>query len=212
MRTLKILTTSAVVVVITAFSFNTVFDENENSNSSENGYKIGDVAEDFSLKNIDGKMLSLSDFPNAKGFIVTFTTNHCPYAKAYEDRIIKLDKKFKNKGYPVIAINPNDPTKNEEDSFANMQLRARQKGFTFPYLIDEGQQVYPKFGATKTPHVYILEKENGEAIVRYIGAIDDNYQDESAVNQHFVQNAVDALLNGKEVKPKTTKAIGCSIK
>lgn len=212
MRTLKILTVLAVIIVVTAFGFNTVFDQNENSNSSENGYQIGDVVEDFTLQNIDGKMISLSDYKNSKGIIVIFTTNHCPYAKAYEERIIALDKMFKPKGYPVIAINPNDPSKNEEDSFENMQLRAHQEGFTFPYLLDKGQHVYPKFGATKTPHVYLLQQDKNEMVVKYIGAIDDNYQDKSAVKQHFVQNAVNALLSGKEVKPKTTKAIGCSIR
>ena len=93
-----------------------------------------------------------------------------------------------------------------------MQLRAKQKGFTFPYLLDEGQKIYPQYGATKTPHVYILEKENNELIVKYIGAIDDNYQDVNAVEEKFVENAVDELLAGEEVSVKTTKAIGCSIK
>ena len=211
MKTLKILTILAVLIVISAFGFNSVFN-NDETNASEKGYQIGDVAEDFSLKNINGKMLSLADFKKAKGFIVIFTTNHCPYAKAYEDRIIALDKKFKSKGFPVIAINPNDPEKNEIDSFENMQIRAKQKGFTFPYLLDEDQKVYPKYGATKTPHVYILEKESNKNIVRYIGAIDDNYQDEDAVKERFVENAITALLNNKEVNPKTTKAIGCSIR
>ncbi|WP_121667130.1 thioredoxin family protein [Mesonia aquimarina] len=211
MKTLKILTVLALLIVISAFGFQSVFND-EDSNSSAEGYQIGDVAEDFSLKNIDGKMVSLADFKKAKGFIVIFTTNHCPYAKAYESRIIALDKKFKSKGFPVIAINPNDPQKNETDSFENMQIRAKQKGFTFPYLLDEGQKVYPKYGATKTPHVYILEKESNKNIVRYIGAIDDNYQDENAVKERFVEKAITALLKNEEVKPKTTKAIGCSIR
>ena len=212
MKTLKILTIAAIIIAASAFAVNNVFEEGEASNSSENGYEIGDVATDFKLKNIDGKQVSLSDYSTAKGFIVVFTTNHCPYAKAYENRIVALDKKYKTKGYPVIAINPNNPDKNEQDSFENMQIRAKQKGFTFPYLLDEGQKVYPQYGATKTPHVYILEKENKELIVKYIGAIDDNYQDVNAVEEKFVENAVDELLAGKEVSVKTTKAIGCSIK
>ena len=212
MKTLKILTIAAIIIAASAFAVNNVFEEGEASNSSENGYEIGDVATDFKLKNIDGKQVSLSDYSTAKGFIVVLTTNHCPYAKAYENRIVALDKKYKTKGYPVIAINPNNPDKNEQDSFENMQIRAKQKGFTFPYLLDEGQKVYPQYGATKTPHVYILEKENKELIVKYIGAIDDNYQDVNAVEEKFVENAVDELLAGKEVSVKTTKAIGCSIK
>ena len=212
MKTLKILTIAAIIIAASAFAVNNVFEGGEASNSSENGYDIGDVATDFKLKNIDGKQVSLSDYSTAKGFIVVFTTNHCPYAKAYENRIVALDKKYKTKGYPVIAINPNNPDKNEQDSFENMQIRAKQKGFTFPYLLDEGQKIYPQYGATKTPHVYILEKENNELIVKYIGAIDDNYQDVNAVEEKFVENAVDELLAGEEVSVKTTKAIGCSIK
>ncbi|HIB36125.1 thioredoxin family protein [Mesonia sp.] len=212
MKTLKILTIAAIIIAASAFAVNNVFEEGEASNSSENGYEVGDVATDFKLKNIDGKQVSLSDYSTAKGFIVVFTTNHCPYAKAYESRIVALDKKYKTKGYPVIAINPNNPDKNKQDSFENMKLRAKQKGFTFPYLLDEGQKIYPQYGATKTPHVYILEKENKELIVKYIGAIDDNYQDVNAVEEKFVENAIDELLAGEEVSVKTTKAIGCSIK
>ncbi|UMY64506.1 MULTISPECIES: thioredoxin family protein [unclassified Flavobacterium] len=176
------------------------------------GYGVGDVATDFKLKNIDGKKVALSDFKDAKGFIVVFTCNHCPYAVAYEDRIIALDKMFRAKGYPVIAINPNNPEKQKEDSFELMQVRAKEKGFTFPYLFDEGQTIYPQYGATKTPHVYVLEKTAKGNIVRYIGAIDDNYEDASAVKVRYVENAVNALLSGRDVEVKQTKAIGCSIK
>ena len=179
---------------------------------SEKGYEIGSVATDFKLKNIDNKMISLRNFEDAKGYIVIFTCNHCPYAVAYEDRIIELSKKYKKLGYPVVAINPNNPEKQKEDSFEKMQVRAKEKGFDFPYLFDEGQKIYPQYGATKTPHVYVLQKTDKGNIVQYIGAIDDNYSDASAVKEKYVENAVDALLNGEEVKVKTTKAIGCSIK
>jgi peroxiredoxin len=176
------------------------------------GYEVGDKATDFKLKNIDGKMISLADYADAKGFIVIFTCNHCPYAVKYEDRIIELNNKYEPKGYPVIAINPNDPEVVPEDSFENMQKRAKTKGFNFPYLLDEGQKVYPEYGATRTPHVYILQKEGNDQFVRYIGAIDDNYGDASAVEKKYVEDAVDALLDGKNVETTTTKAIGCSIK
>lgn len=176
------------------------------------GYQIGDVVSDFELKNIDGNMVSLSDYKDAKGFIITFTCNTCPYAVLYEDRIVALDKKYASKGYPVIAINPNNPKTKPGDSFEEMQKRAKEKGFTFPYLVDEGQQVYPKYGATKTPHMFILEKTSKGNVVKYIGAIDDNYKDASLVKIKYVENAVDALLSGKEITQKETKAIGCSIK
>ena len=176
------------------------------------GYQVGDEATDFKLKNIDGKMVSLSDYSSAKGFIVIFTCNHCPYAKKYEDRIIALDKMFKSKGYPVIAINPNDATVQPQDGFAEMQTRAKEKGFTFPYLVDEGQKIYPIYGATKTPHVYILKKENGKNIVKYIGAIDNNYENPNDVSEFYVQDAVNQLLKNEAVKTEKTVAIGCTIK
>jgi len=178
----------------------------------DSGYQIGDVVSDFKLKNVDGKMISLSDYNEAKGFIITFTCNTCPFAIAYEDRIIALDKKYASKGYPVIAINPNNPLVQPGDSFKAMQQRAKEKGFTFPYLVDEGQKVYPKYGATKTPHMFILQKTKKGNVVKYIGAIDDNHQDASAVKTKYVENAVDALLKGEEIKQTETKAIGCSIK
>lgn len=176
------------------------------------GYDIGDKAADFKLKNIDGKMISMADFDDAKGFVVIFTCNHCPYAIAYEDRIIELDLKYKALGYPVIAINPNDPDVQPGDSYAGMQEKAKEKGFTFPYLFDEGQKTYPKYGATRTPHVYVLNKEKNDLVVRYIGTIDDNYGDASAVEEKYLANALDALIAGNDPNPATTKAIGCSIK
>ncbi len=180
--------------------------------STSTGYKVGDIATDFNLKNIDGKMVSLSNFKEAKGFIVIFTCNTCPYAVAYEDRIEELNKKYASKGYPVVAIMPNNTDVKPGDNMEAMQARAKAKGFTFPYLMDEGQKIYPQYGATKTPHVYVLQKTSKGNQVKYIGAIDDNYQDASAVNTKYVESAVDALLAGKEIKEKETRAIGCSIK
>ncbi|QQV02394.1 MULTISPECIES: thioredoxin family protein [Chryseobacterium] len=185
----------------------------EIQNSTEKrGYQIGDAATDFRLKNIDGNMVSLSDFSDAKGFIVIFTCNHCPYAKKYEERIIELDKKFKEMGYPVVAINPNDPKVQPEDSYQKMIERAREKGFTFPYLVDEKQEIFPQYGATKTPHVFVLQKYGERNIVKYIGAIDNNYENPADVSERYVQDAVNALVNGQEIKTAKTVAIGCSIK
>lgn len=178
----------------------------------DKGYKVGDIATDFKLKNIDDSIVSLTDYQGAKGFIVIFTCNHCPYSVAYEDRIIALDLEFKDKGYPVIAINPNNPKLYEADSFDNMKIRAKEKGFTFPYLIDADQTIFPQYGATKTPHVYILQKESKGNVVKYIGAIDNNYGDALKANKHYVKDAINALLKGEDVKVTETKAIGCSIK
>ena len=203
-KTIKLISAAVVVLCISAFTIG--------KTTLSEGYKIGDVAEDFSLKNIDGKMVSLSDYKNAKGFIVTFTCNTCPFAVAYEDRIIDLDKKYATKGYPVIAIMPNNVAVKPDDNLDAMKQRAKEKGFTFPYLIDKEQKVYPKFGATKTPHMFVLQKTKKGNVVKYIGAIDDNYKDASSVTTKYVEKAVDALIQGQEVEQKETKAIGCSIK
>nr|WP_315031603.1 thioredoxin family protein [uncultured Chryseobacterium sp.] len=212
MKNLKILM-AAFLIGFGLLSF-TSADKNrpQKESVSAKGYEVGDEATDFKLKNVDGKMVSLSDFKSAKGFIVIFTCNHCPYAKKYEDRIIELDKKYKNLGYPVIAINPNDPIVQPEDGYQQMIERAKQKGFTFPYLVDEGQKIYPKYGATKTPHVFVLQKENGKNIVKYIGAIDNNYDNPNDVSEYYVQDAVNALIKGEPVKMTKTVAIGCTIK
>lgn len=175
-------------------------------------YQIGDKADDFKLKNIDGNMVSLSDFKEAKGFIVIFTCNTCPVSVANEDRIIALNEKYQSQGYPVIAINPNNPEVSQGDSFELMKVRAKEKGFNFPYLLDDGQKVYPEYGASKTPHVYVLQKEKNDLIVKYIGSIDDSARNEGAVKNKYVENAVDALLKGVPIELKSTKAIGCSIK
>lgn len=176
------------------------------------GYKVGDIATDFSLYNTNGEKVSLADYADAKGFIVIFTCNTCPYSVANEDRIIALDKKYAAKGYPVIAINPNDPAAISGEQLIDMKTRAAEKGFTFPYLQDKGQHIYPKYGATKTPHVFILEKQEKGNVVQYIGAIDDSSRNPEKATQRYVEEAVDALLAGQLPKVTYTKAIGCSIK
>ena len=203
MKKLKIVGLVAFALVAMAFVVN---------NNTAKGYDIGDVATDFSLKSTDGQKVSLADYKDAKGYLVIFTCNTCPYAVAYQDRIIALDKKYKELGVPVIAINPNNPEAKPGDSFEAMKERAKEKGFSFPYLLDEGQEIYPQYGATKTPHVYLLEKTDKGNVVRYIGAIDDNYQDAAQVEAKFVEDATDAMLAGKEIEVTKTKAIGCSIK
>lgn len=180
---------------------------------AQTGYQVGDEAIDFSLKNIDGKMVSMEDYPDADGFIVIFTCNTCPFAQMYEDRINELDAEFKAKGYPVIAINPNDPVRKPGDSFEAMQARTDEKGFTFPYLVDETQAITQAYGATKTPHVYLLQKnDDGKKIVRYIGAIDNNAYAANDADKRYVSDAINELEGGQEVSKSVTKAIGCGIK
>ncbi|MBA4850311.1 thioredoxin family protein [Emticicia sp. BO119] len=193
-------------------SFAMINEQPESSLKRLAGYGIGDAVTDFKLKNVDGKTVSLNDFASAKGFIVVFISNHCPFSKSYEDRVIDIDKKYASQGYPVIAINPNDPEAYEEDSFVNMQARAKEKGYTYPYLTDNTQAVTKAFGAMRTPHAFVLNKENGKIIVHYIGAIDDNPQDPANVTKHYVTDAINSLLLGKPVVTTITKAIGCAIK
>ena len=204
MKIFKILLVIVIAGVVAAFALY--------NPAAADGHGIGDKATDFELKNIDGKMVSLSDYKDAKGFLVIFTCNHCPYAVAYEDRIIGLDAKYKPQGVPVIAINPNNPEVQPQDSYDKMKIRAKEKGFTFPYLLDDGQKIYPQYGASRTPHVFLLKKTTEGNIVTYIGAIDDNYQNADAVETKYVEDAVDAMLKGEKIPIETTKAIGCSIK
>src|SRR5688572_22825499 len=172
-------------------------------------YKVGEQAADFSLKNVDGTMVSLKDYKGVNGYIVVFTCNTCPYAVMYEDRIIELHNKYAPMGYPVVAINPNDPSVKSGDDFASMQARAKEKNFPFKYLFDDGQKVFPAFGALRTPHVFLLDANR---YVRYIGAIDDNAQNPSEVSVKYLENAIAALKSGNNPDPSETKAIGCTIK
>lgn len=172
------------------------------------GYKVGDKAADFKLKNVDGKLVSLADNKAAKGYIVVFTCNTCPFAKAYESRIVDLNTKYAPLGYPVVAINPNDAATVPGDSYAAMQT----KKYAFPYLQDESQQVAKTYGATRTPHLYVLTRQGNDFVVSYIGAIDDNSEDAKLVKTKYVENALTEILAGKPATVNSTKAIGCTIK
>ncbi len=174
--------------------------------SVKKGYEVGDKATDFKLKNVDGREVSLADYKNANGFIIIFDCNTCPYSKAYNERIIRLNDHYSSKGYPVIAINANDGS---GDSFDYMVRMAKKKNYKYPFLFDETQQVAKAYGATNTPHVFVLTKE---LKVAYLGAIDDNARDAEAATKHYVEDAVNALMANKPVPVTKTKAIGCGIR
>jgi glutathione peroxidase-family protein len=176
------------------------------------GYAIGDTVSDFRLKSVEGKMVSMSENRAAKGYIIIFTCNHCPFSRAYEGRIIALDKKYSAQGYPVLAINPNDPSAYEEDSFENMKAVAKSKGYSFDYMQDENQDVARAFGATRTPSAYIVKRDGERFTMQYIGAIDDNSQDANGVTKHYIEDALNNLLSGKPVVTNFTKTVGCAIK
>ena len=173
------------------------------------GYAIGDKVEDFKLKNIDGSWIQFSDFAGDGGAIVVFTCNTCPYAQLYEDRLIKLNDQFSGQGFPILAINPNDPKMKPGDSFEAMQQRSADKGFTFPYVFDAEQTIFPRFGATRTPQAYVIDSEMK---LRYSGAIDDNPQNGADVSINYLENAIAAVKAGNDPDPLTVKAIGCGIK
>ncbi len=175
-------------------------------------YEIGDSVTDFKLKNVDGKMVALSDYKSAKGVIVIFDCNTCPYSKAYNERIQALNKNYASKGFPVIAINANSPEISPGDSFEEMKAVAKKKNYEFPYLIDETQQVAKSFGASNTPHVFVLQHVGNDFKVAYIGAIDNNTRDAANADKKYVEEAVEALLAGKTIPTEKTKAIGCGIK
>lgn len=173
------------------------------------GYKIGDVATDFALKNVDDSVFSLSTIKDAKGYIVIFTCNECPFAKMYEDRLINLQNTYAPQGYSVVAINPNVSETNEKESFKAMQKRAEEKNFPFVYLADENHDIFPQYGAVRTPHVFLLDKDRK---VQYIGTIDNNAKAPEDVTVKYVEDAINALENGTKPDPNFTKAIGCPVK
>lgn len=169
--------------------------------------KIGDKAPGFELTNTDYKKVALSDYNTEKGIILIFTCNHCPYAKFYEERINELHKQYAPQNFPVLAINPNDSVKYKTDGFSYMV----KKGYDFPYLLDN-EGVYKEYGATKTPHIFLLNNTDDGFKVAYIGAIDDSPQDASQVKDKYLENAIKAIQKGATPDPVLTKAIGCGIK
>ncbi len=166
---------------------------------------------DFRLKNVDGKYVSLKDYPDAKGFIIIFTCNHCPFAKLYPPRFNDINTRYKKLGVPLIAISSSDTIIYSDDSYPKMVRKAKAGKYNFPYLYDNLQTVARNYDAQKTPHAYVIWKENGKWVVKYNGGIDDNGKHPELVTKHYLTDALDALLAGKEVALKETKSIGCKI-
>ncbi|MFH6998735.1 thioredoxin family protein [Flavobacterium sp. FlaQc-57] len=174
--------------------------------------KAGDTAPDFKLKNVNNKEVSFASFPKAKGFIIVFTCNTCPYAVGYEQRIIDLDKKFSSQGYPVIAINPNDPEASKADAFNKMQDLAKEKKYPFPYLFDAGQKVTDQYGAKHTPHIFIVSKTAKGNVVEYVGAIDNDPEGTKTEKIKYAEDAIAALKSNQKPAVTQTKEIGCTVK
>lgn len=170
---------------------------------------IGERSPDFCLPGVDGKEYSLHAFKDHKAVVVVFMCNHCPYVRAYEDRVMQLQRAYPPPTVQFLAINSNDSVAYPEDSFANMIKRARDRQFNFPYLRDETQRVARAFGAEYTPEVFVL---NSKFQVRYIGRVDDNWQHPEKVQSHDLRDALEAVLHHRPVPNPVTHAIGCTIK
>lgn len=169
------------------------------------------TVQDFELLNVDGTMVSLSNYPKAKGFIIVFTCNHCPFAKLYPPRLNELIDKYSELGVPLIAISSTDTIMYQEDTYIKMVEKSKIEHFKFPYLIDGNQNVAKNFSAQKTPHAFVIWKENNQWKVKYNGAIDDNGAESKKVQHHYLSDAVDELLAGKKVGMNETKSVGCQI-
>lgn len=167
------------------------------------------AAPDFALPGVDGTTYSLASFKDAKALVVVFSCNHCPYVQACEGRFVELQRDYAQRDVRLVAINSNDAADYPEDSFEAMKRRAAEKGFNFPYLRDESQQVAKAYGATHTPQLFVFGPDRRLA---YTGKLDDNWQEPSRVSRRFLRDALDDLLAGKAVREPETHAIGCTIK
>jgi peroxiredoxin len=200
-----------IIGVVIALNFWSVGLAQTNSVADSSTIKQDAIVQPFSLKSVSGEFVGMSTYPEAKGMIVVFTCNHCPFAKLYPERMNELHRKYAPKGIPLLAISSTDTVLFEEDGFAEMQKVAQQQGFVFPYLFDAEQTVVQDFGAQKTPHAFVLARsEEGWKIV-YSGSIDDNGADPSAVKHRYVEDAVKSVIKHKKVKVANTSSIGCFI-
>jgi peroxiredoxin len=171
--------------------------------------RIGEQAIPFNLPGVDDRSYSLADLADKMAKVVIFSCNHCPYVRAWEDRMIQIQSDYADKGVQLIAINSNDPEKYPDDSFPNMKARAQEKGFNFPYLYDETQEIASSYGAERTPEVFLFDQSG---TLRYHGAIDDNYDNPEAVQSHYLREALDAVLAGDQPPVSETPPVGCTVK
>jgi peroxiredoxin len=170
---------------------------------------LGSAAPAFSLPGVDDKVHSLDDYRDAPALVVFFSCNHCPYVQAYENRLIALQREFSDRGVRFVAINSNDEVNYPQDSFPRMRERARERNFNFDYLRDESQEIAHTFGAQRTPEAFVFDAERR---LRYIGGIDDSWDNPQAVKKTPLRDAIQAVLEGREPSPKSTPAVGCTIK
>lgn len=171
---------------------------------------IGSDPVPFTLKNVDGSMVSLSDYHDSRAVVIVFFCNHCPFAQAYQDRLIQLQNTYRDRRVEFILVNPNDPKKKPGDSFENMVKRAEEKKYPFRYLVDETSGIAKAYGATRTPEAYLFGPDRK---LEYSGLIDDNTEP-AQVKKHHLRDAIEMVLAGtpEKIEPRATKAFGCTIK
>jgi peroxiredoxin len=161
------------------------------------------------LEGVDGNQYSSDDFRDNPYLLVIFSCNHCPYVQAYEDRMISLATQYKSRGLAVVAVNSNEDQNYPEDSFEEMVKRAKEKDFPYPYVRDEDQSVAKAYKATHTPEFFLFDADRK---LRYHGRLDDNWREPDKVTQQYIRDAIDALIEGKEVAEPEVHSIGCTIK
>ena len=171
--------------------------------------KIGDKAIPFALPGVDDREHALADYADKEVLVVVFSCNHCPYVLAWEDRMIQIQADYASRSVQFIAIGANDAQKYPADSFPSMKEHARQKGFNFPYLRDETQEVARFYGAERTPEFFVFDNRG---VLRYHGALDDNYDDPNGVNSRYLRDALEAVLAGDALAVVETPPVGCTIK
>jgi peroxiredoxin len=176
------------------------------------GYAVGDVVADFQVRNTDNQLINLTNYANQKGVVIVFMAHHCPFSKAYEDRLMTLHNRFAAQGFPMLAVQTSDVTVYPEDAPEVVKNHARDRGFNFPYTIDETQTVARAFGASRTPQAYVLTVTSGKFVVQYIGAIDDNPQDAAGVQKRYLEDVLTSLTSGRVLTTTVTRPIGCAIK
>jgi peroxiredoxin len=170
---------------------------------------VGDKIIPFKLTGTDGQEYSLANFEDRPMLAIIFSCNHCPYVQAWEDRMVQIQADYQAKGVQFVAINANDASKYPDDNFEAMKIRAKEKGFNFPYLRDDTQEVARAYGAERTPEVFLFDADR-ELV--YHGAIDDNYDNPQDVVSAYLRDAIEAVLSGAEPEIKTTSPVGCTIK
>ncbi len=169
----------------------------------------GDKAIPFELPGVDDRSHTLTDYADREALAVVFTCNHCPYARAWEDRLVQTQADYADRSVQLVAISSNDAERYPDDGFPKMKERAQEKGFNFPYLYDESQEIARAYGAERTPEIFLFDKGG---TLRYHGAVDDSYEDPASVKNAYFRDAFDAVLAGQEPSTSETAPVGCTIK